>query len=33
MRTQQQLSQIEQSGIVQEPRFAEKQTTRVVTQN
>jgi hypothetical protein len=33
MRTQQQLSQIEQAGIVQEPRLAEKQTTRVVTQN
>jgi hypothetical protein len=32
-RTQQQLSQIEQVGVVQDTRLAEKQTSRVVTQN
>ena len=33
LRTQQQMSQIEQNGIVQDPSLAEKQTARVVTQN
>ena len=32
-RTQQQLNQVETAGMVQDPRLAEKQTTRVVTQN
>ncbi len=32
-RTQQQLNQVEQAGMVQDPSLAEKQTARVVTQN
>ena len=33
LRTQQQLNQVEQAGIVQDPSLAEKQATRVVVQN